>query len=95
MSADEQRLAVDRARQAVIALGALVVCAAAVAAIVDLAGGPNVLGDAGTIVGALAMAFFGVVTMRESDDARLRHLGLITVVAAAVLVVLTVVELLA
>lgn len=34
MSAGGQRLAVDRARQAVIALGALVVCAAAVAAAV-------------------------------------------------------------
>jgi hypothetical protein len=93
MAVDDRRSPIHRARSAAILLGAVVVCAAAVAAVVDLAGGPDLFGDAGTIVWALALAFFGVVTVRESDESGLRRLGAITIAAAAVLIVITVIEL--
>jgi hypothetical protein len=94
MAGDERRSPLHRARSTAILLGAIVACAAAVAAIVDLAGGPDLFGDIGTIVWALALAFFGVVTVRESDETRLRRLGAMTIAAAAVLIAVAVVELL-
>lgn len=91
--ATDEGTTLRRVRGAAILLGAVVVCAAAVAAIVDLAGGPDLFGDVGTLVWATALAFFGVVTVRESDEAGLRRLGAITIAAAAVLFVITLIEL--
>jgi hypothetical protein len=85
-------MTLPRFRGAAIVLGAVVLVTAAVAAIVDLAGGPDILGGAGTLIWAVAMVFFGVVTARESDEAWLRRLGVITAVAAAVTIAATIAE---
>ena len=86
-------MTLSRFRGAAILLGALVLVVAAVFAVVDLAGGPDVLGDAGTIVWAVVMAAFGVVTARESEEPWIRRLGIVTVVAAVIVVGATIAEL--